>query len=100
MTTIKCGAVTPGTTGAGGWDLSVTVTVNDALLPPGDVTLLPAQYDGAPSAWGDPSNWISGGLLAALLILDNDTLRDALDEIEWAAASAIRASGVGAAVAS
>lgn len=43
-------------------DVDVVVTVGERDLV-GVVTLVAAQYDGSPAAWGTFSNWIEGGFL-------------------------------------
>ena len=98
MTTqIETGKVVAGTTGAGGWDVDVTVIL-DGVRHEGEVTLLPAKSDGVtPSAWGGPENWISNGLLGVLRDLDSDSFSDVLGEIEMAAFRAVKASGIDAA---
>lgn len=101
VTEIKCWSVTPGTTGAGGWDLEVSLQFRGKLLT-GSVTLLPAEYDGHPVAWGSPDNWLSSSVLWPLRsdlpgdagIEDQHDFRCVLDEIEEAATAAVQASGV------
>lgn len=92
---VECSAPTAGTTGAGGWDLDVTVTIDDRELE-GELTLLPSEHDGSPSAWGAPDNWVSSGLLAELRARapGADALRDILSAIEAVAIVEIQSSGV------
>jgi len=91
---IACSNVRPGETGAGGWDLDVTV---DGVE--GELTLLPRAYDGQPGSWGSPDHWVSSPLLDSLRE-DPERLRDALATIEDAAARAVRESDVDPAEAS
>jgi hypothetical protein len=50
----------------GAVDVDVTVTIGDRVIE-GEVTLVPAQYDGRLVSYGTaPDQWISGGLLAEL----------------------------------
>jgi len=92
---VECSAPTAGTTGAGGWDLDVTVTIDGREIE-GELTLLPSEQDGRPSAWGAPDNWVSSGLLAGLRARSSgfDALRDMLSVIEAAASEEILSSGV------
>jgi hypothetical protein len=76
--------------GVPGTDVDVSVTMPDGSVVTGEVTLLPRE-NGQPglTSWGDPGNWISSGLLAALKRLDGADFSDALDAIEAAAQSAV-----------
>jgi hypothetical protein len=73
---------------AGAIDIDVTVTINGVSLD-GEVTLSPQQYDGALGAFGDPDQWVSGGLLRHLRMLDDSDFRTVLDTIESAAGTAV-----------
>lgn len=50
----------------------------------GTATLLQRQSDGRLAAWGEPSNWISRGLLSRLQALSDSEFRYTLDRIEMA----------------
>ncbi|MCP4549501.1 MAG: hypothetical protein GY835_23850 [bacterium] len=84
---IKATNVRQGTTGAGGWDVDVSVRDLD-----GEVTLLPAQSDGQPSRWGDADMWVSGDLLRQLR--QREDCHDLLDEMEAVAVRAIEDSSI------
>jgi hypothetical protein len=81
---IEASNVTQGTTGAGGWDL--IVTVGDEV---GEVTLLPRQSDGRPASWGDLDNWMDWRLRVAC-----GGNRELIDKIGAVAAAAVEASGI------
>ena len=67
-----------------GIDVDFLVTFADGTEISGEVTLLPAQYDGRLSAWGAPDNWVSGAALAKLKKFDNEDFTELLGEIEAA----------------
>lgn len=82
MDPIEVRDVRIGTTGAGGWDVLVTVHVDGRAID-GEVTLLPAPDTGIPASWGERSHWLSASLIGLA--------SDVLDEIESATREAILA---------
>lgn len=76
----------------GAVDADVAVTLDGTVIR-GEVTLVPAQYDGRLSSWGSPDNWLSGPLVEALYALDDaDEIRGAMREIEAAVRAEASAS--------
>ena len=84
---IEIGSVEPGTNGAGGWDMQVSVTDTDGNYLVGDATLLPAEYDGRPGSWGSLHHWLTSSL--------HDLPAEVINEIEIACSDAVAQSGVG-----
>jgi hypothetical protein len=81
---IEVSNITQGATGAGGWDL--IVTVGDVV---GEGTLLPRQIDGRPDSWGSLDNWLTHELVKAV-----DGNHPLIDKIRAVAAAAVEASGI------
>lgn len=93
--TIKASEVIPGETGAGGWDVTIALTLGNLIDEVGEVTLLPSDRDDAhPTAWGHMENWMAYSLVSALDRLDPETAADIVNAIEDAACQAIKESSV------
>ncbi len=56
----------------------------------GEVTLLPAQYDGRLDMWGDLTNWTDHAIQSHLETLAADERSDAMDEMVEAVRAAAR----------
>lgn len=93
--------VTSGSTGAGGWDVDIALTLGGRTVE-GEVTLLRDEHSGRPSSWGQRDHWISSPLLHLIdaVCSDEDGVanvgeqRKVYEAIEAAAEAAIKASGV------
>lgn len=89
MTTIKVTSTGPSVTcpdreGA----VDADVTVGDMET---SVTLLPAQYDGRLSTWGQGlDQWASGNLASALGAMDDDERAETIDAIVEAVRAAVK----------
>jgi len=100
---VTTGAVGAGATGAGGWDVTVTIRETpgpEGYWTSGDVTLIRDEWSGEPVSWGEPSCWIGPMLLSRIQRLaaqprfGSIVWRDLLDRLKTAALAAIEASGV------
>lgn len=80
----------PSTCVGGGTDVDVDVQIDGDSLPAGEVTLVPAEYDGRPVALdGGADYWVSGRLLRELRDRCGNDLREALNDLEEAARNVI-----------
>jgi hypothetical protein len=88
---VELGDVRPSDTGAGGWDVDITIgSLTDGL------TLIP-DHKGRPNSWGGVEHWVGDKLLAALDLpwswVNRDSYNGFLDTLATMASAHIVESG-------